>query len=300
VVAGPERKSRVVSPREKEITAYHEAAHALVGWSLPNADPVHKISIVARGMAGGYTRFLPEEDRNLVARSQFEYMLATALGGRVAEEVVFSDITTGASNDLEQATQLARRMVTRFGMSDLPAYEEMAINEVIDKALAGQVVAIEVYGNDLLVRTSDGGVYLSRKEEEFSLVDYLQQQKARHNGVVWPQVLVKPANKLGGLGPRTFGRREELIFLGTAISEQRDYSEHAAQEIDEQVHGIIQRAYERAKGIITAKWAKLAQVAKYLIVNETVDGQALKDLFESEPPALEEIGVGLSPQPAAG
>ncbi len=300
VVAGPERKSRVITSREKEITAYHEAGHALVGWNLPNADPVHKISIVARGMAGGYTRFLPEEDRNLMARSQFEDMLATALGGRVAEEVVFSDITTGASNDLENATRIARQMVTRFAMSDLTNYKEMAINEVIDRAVAGQVASIEMYGNDLLVRTTDGDVYRSRKEEEFSLVDYLQQQKAHHNGVVWPQVHVKPGNKLGGLGPRTFGRREELIFLGTAISEQRDYSEQVAQEIDEQVHSIIQRAYERARGIITAKRAKLAQVAKYLIVNETVDGQALKDLFESEPPPLEEIGVGLSSQPAAG
>ncbi len=299
VVTGPERKSRVISPREREITAYHEAGHALVGSMLPHADPVHKISIVPRGMTGGHTRFLPEEDRYLLSRSEFEARLATALGGRVAEEVVFKDITTGASNDLEHATQIARQMVTRFGMSDLALYQEMAINEVIEKARAGKVGSIEVYGNDLLVRTNDGGVYLSRKEGEFSLVEYLEAQKAHHNGVVWPQILVKSAKKLGGLGPRTFGRREELMFLGTAITEQRDYSEQVAQEIDEQVHGIILRAYERAREIVIARRAKLTQMARYLITNETVEGPALKELLESEPPPLEEAGVGIASQSEA-
>ena len=220
VISGPERKSRVISPREKEITAYHEAGHALVGWSLPHADPVHKISIVARGSAGGYTRYLPEEDRYLWSKSQFEDMLAAALGGRVAEEVTFDEITTGASNDLEMATRVARQMVTRYGMS-------------------------------------------------------------------------------AQLGPRTFGRREEMIFLGREIAEQRDYSESVAQEIDAAVHSFIQRAYENAKEVLTTKRAKLVQIARYLMTNETVEGKDLAQLLESEPPPLDEVGgASLSPQPA--
>ena len=118
VIAGPERKSRKISPKEKEITAYHEAGHALVAKTLPNADPVHKISIVARGMMEGYTRLIPTEDRYLMTRSQFKDMLATLLAGHVAEEMIFGETTTGPHNDIEQATKLARKMVTDFGMSE--------------------------------------------------------------------------------------------------------------------------------------------------------------------------------------
>ena len=118
VLAGPERKGRVISQREREMTAHHEAGHALVAWKLPNADAVHKISIVARGAMGGYTRLLPSEDRYLWTKNQFEDMLATALGGRSAEELVFTEITTGASNDLENATRIALRMVKQYGMSE--------------------------------------------------------------------------------------------------------------------------------------------------------------------------------------
>ncbi|MBI4301812.1 MAG: ATP-dependent metallopeptidase FtsH/Yme1/Tma family protein, partial [Chloroflexi bacterium] len=150
VIAGPERKSRLMSQKEKEITAYHEAGHALVARSLPNADHVHKISIVARGMSLGHTRFLPAEDRYLWTRSQFNDMLATNLGGHAAEELVFGEMTTGSENDIEQATKIARRMVMEFGMSDR-------------------------------------------------------------------------------LGPRAFGRKEELVFLGREISEQRNYSEKVAE-----------------------------------------------------------------------
>ena len=117
VIAGPARKSRVVNEREKEITAYHEAGHALVGYMLPKADMPYKVTIVARGMSGGHTRYLPDEDRNLWTKGQFEDMMAAAMGGRVAEEIIFEDVTTGASNDLEQATNIARTMVTRYGMS---------------------------------------------------------------------------------------------------------------------------------------------------------------------------------------
>ena len=210
VMMGPERKTRVITEREREITAYHEAGHALVGWSLQNVDPVHKISIVARGNAGGYTHFLPERDRTLWTRSQFEDMLAAALGGRIAEEITFSEITTGASNDLENATNIAKQMVTQYGMSD-------------------------------------------------------------------------------NLGPRTFGRREQMVFLGREISEQRDYSDHIAEQIDEEVHSFIQRGYSRAKEILVNKQSKLVQIAKYLMINETVEGEALAHLMESEPPAIEPI-----------
>jgi len=207
VIAGPERKSRIISPHEKEVTAYHEGGHALVGRLLPHGDPVHKISIVARGRMGGYTRFLPEEDQYTRSRSQFENMLATFLGGLVAEKLVFGESSTGPSNDIERATQVARRMVTQYGMSDK-------------------------------------------------------------------------------LGPRTFGRREELIFLGREITEQRDYSEHVAEEIDNEVQRIIRQAYETAEGILTIHRPTLDRIAQYLIQNETVEGEELEALFNPPDPNL--------------
>ena len=207
VIAGPERKSRVIIQREKELTAYHEAGHALVSHLLPDAEPVSKISIIPRGAMGGYTRFAPEEDRNIITKKQLEARLAVATGGRVAEELIFDEITTGASNDLEQATGIARTMVTRYGMS---------------------------------------------KE----------------------------------LGPRTFGKREELVFLGKEITEQRDYSDRVAQTIDEEVHSLIDRAYQTAKNLLTTNKAKLTQVAKHLIENESVEDEALQGLFDSPTPGL--------------
>ena len=202
VIAGPERKSRVISAREKELTAYHEAGHAVVAHLLPNADQPYKVTIVARGMTGGHTRYLPEEDRKLWTRHQFEDMLAAALGGRVAEEVVFEEVTTGASNDLEQATNVARTMVTRYGMSEK-------------------------------------------------------------------------------LGPRTFGKREELVFLGKELHEQRDYSDRVAEQIDEEVRGLIDGAYVKATALLRDHGATLKRVADYLIANETVEGEALQELFRS-------------------
>ena len=207
VIAGPERKSRVISHKEKEITAYHEGGHALVGHKLANADPVQKVSIVARGGMGGYTRFLPEEDRHLFSKAQFKDMMAAAMGGRVAEEQIFGEVTTGASNDLEHATQIARNMVTRFGMSEK-------------------------------------------------------------------------------LGPRTFGKREELVFLGREISEQSDYSDNTAQKIDEEVHNLIQEAHDRAQEILETNKAKLVQLARHLITNETIEGDALIKLLDSEAPPV--------------
>jgi len=210
VLAGPEKKSRVISPKEKEIIAYHESGHALTAKLLPNADPVHKISIVARGIMGGWTRFLPSEDRHLWTKSQFDDRLAVSLGGRVAEEITFGEMTTGAQNDLEQATKLARQMVTEYGMSEK-------------------------------------------------------------------------------LGPRTFGQRQELVFLGREISEQRDYSDKVAQEIDEEVHNIIQRAYNTATKLLTTNKEKLNQLARELRTHETLDEPDLDKIFE-----------GLAPQPTPG
>ncbi len=203
VIAGPARKSRVVNEREKEITAYHEAGHALVGYMLPKADMPYKVTIVARGMSGGHTRYLPDEDRNLWTKGQFEDMMAAAMGGRVAEEIIFEDVTTGASNDLEQATNIARTMVTRYGMSSK-------------------------------------------------------------------------------LGPRTFGKREELVFLGREISEQRDYSDKIAQDIDEEVYGLVEEAYQKATKVITDNKERLGQLARYLIANETVEGDELKDILDPD------------------
>ena len=207
VIAGPERRSRVISEREKELTAFHEAGHALVAHLLPDADPVFKISIVSRGAMGGYTRFAPEEDKNLITKEELDARLAAALGGRVAEEIVFDEITTGAGNDLEQATNIARTMVTRYGMSK-------------------------------------------------------------------------------NLGPRTFGKREEMVFLGKEISERRDYSDKVAQTIDEEVRGLIDKAYQTAKGLLTSHKAKLDQISNYLIDNETIEDEALRELFDSPVPEL--------------
>ncbi|MGH2771199.1 MAG: ATP-dependent zinc metalloprotease FtsH, partial [Actinomycetota bacterium] len=139
VIAGPERKSRVISDREKKIIAYHEAGHALVSWALPNADPVHKISIISRGRALGYTLTLPMEDRFLVTRSELIDELAMLLGGRVAEELVFQDPTTGAQDDLERATKIARRMVCEFGMSD--RLGPIALGEKVDQPFLGRDIA---------------------------------------------------------------------------------------------------------------------------------------------------------------
>ena len=217
VMAGPERKSRLISARQKEVTAYHEAGHALVGWSLPNADKVHKISIISRGTMGGYTRFLPAEDRFLWTYAQFKDMMTTAMGGRVAEAVTFGEIeiTTGASNDLETATRLAKDMVTRYGMSDK-------------------------------------------------------------------------------LGPRTFGRREEMVFLGREISEQRDYSDKVAEQIDQEVHALVQGSYDQAKQILTDSQESLERIAKYLIQYESVEGDQLDRLFSGPlpPPEPEEVPAG--------
>ena len=204
VTAGPERRSRVITDHEKEVTAYHESGHALVAHVLPDADPVAKVTIIARGQAGGYTKTVPEEDRHLITRNQLEAKLAMAMGGRAAEELVFGDITTGATNDLEQATNIARTMVTRFGMSEK-------------------------------------------------------------------------------LGPRTFGKREELIFLGREISEQRDYSDSVAEQIDDEVHSLIDGAYQTAMRILKDHRPRLDHISNYLMENETIEEDQFPDIFDNPP-----------------
>jgi cell division protease FtsH len=192
VIAGPEKKGRVITKKEKELIAYHETGHALAARMLPNADPVHKISIVARGMMGGWTRFLPSEERHLETYDRFKDMMIICLAGRAAEQVSLGELTTGAQNDLEKVTIIARRMITEFGMSQR-------------------------------------------------------------------------------LGPRTFGKREEMIFLGKEIHEQRNYSDKVAEEIDEEVESLVKEAYSRATEIVTGNKPRLKYIADYLIEKETID-----------------------------
>lgn len=200
VILGPERKSRVFSKKEKELAAYHEAGHALAASYLPYADPVRKVSIVSRGMAGGYTLLIPEEDKHIHSFSEFSDKLASMLAGRVAEEIIFNEITTGAENDLREATRLARKMVTEYGMS--------------------------------------------RK-----------------------------------LGPRTFGEKEELVFLGRELGEHKNYSEEIAFKIDEEVQEIINEAHRKAKIILEKNKRKLIELAQLLINKETIEENELKKIL---------------------
>ncbi|NPV67457.1 MAG: ATP-dependent zinc metalloprotease FtsH [Anaerolineae bacterium] len=204
IIAGPERRSRVIQPKEREIVAYHEAGHAVVMHFLPEADPVHKITIIPRGQAGGYTMSLPEEDSMLVSREKFEDQIAGLLAGRAAEEITFNRITTGAANDLERATQIARAMVTRYGMSEK-------------------------------------------------------------------------------LGLRTFGEQAGNIFLGRDLMEQRNYSEEAAVQIDQEVRRILDHAYLRAKSILQEHRAKLIRVSQTLLERETIDREEFENIMRSSP-----------------
>lgn len=201
---GPERRSRVITEEEKEVVAYHEAGHALVAHLIEEADPVHKVSIIARGGAGGFTMFLPEDDQTLISRSAFKARLAVGLGGRAAEEIIFPTVTTGASGDLENITRMARAMVTQFGMSKK-------------------------------------------------------------------------------LGPLTFGDKEELIFLGRQISEQRNYSEEIAEQIDFEVRQLVDEAHERSLQILRDNIDMLHLIAKRLIDEETIDAAEFAALFVNNP-----------------
>lgn len=150
VLLGPERKSRVISPKEKEITAYHEAGHALVAASIKGADPVHKVSIISRGLAGGYTMKLPTEEQRLRTKTQFLSDLATMMGGFVSEKVVFGDVSTGASSDLREASELARRLVTKYGMSDLGPITFGSTEELI--FLGREIVTEKNYSEEVAAK----------------------------------------------------------------------------------------------------------------------------------------------------
>ena len=218
VIAGPERKSRRISPREREITAYHEAGHALVSKMLPNADPVRKITIVPRGVAGGYTRFL-EEDRTMYTRSQLLDTLAMLFGGHAAEELIFNERTTGPHSDIKRATDYARKMVVDFGMSDK-------------------------------------------------------------------------------LGPRTFGDKQEMVFLGREIAEQKDYSERFALEIDREINTLIKDSYEVAKKVLADNKAMLIKIAEKLMAQETMDGDEIEALFleaEGQPAPEKQVPATVAP-----
>ncbi len=200
VLLGPERHGRVISEKEKKITAYHEAGHALVTASLKDADPVHKVSVVSRGQAGGYTLKLPNEEVHLKTKSQFMNDLAIMLGGFTSEQIIFNDISTGASNDLKQASALARSLVTKFGMSEL--------------------------------------------------------------------------------GPITFGKNEEMIFLGKEISVEKDYSEAVAEKIDKEVQRFINLAHITARKIIETRRKVLDAIAETLIKKETLEQEEFYDLLK--------------------
>jgi cell division protease FtsH len=200
VIAGPERKSRRISDHEKEIIAYHETGHALVMKALPHTDPVHKVSIISRGMALGWTMSLPEEDKYLISRDELMDQIAGIMGGRVAEEIVFGDITSGAENDIQKATQMARRMVTQWGMSDK-------------------------------------------------------------------------------LGLVAMGHREELVFLGRDLGEQRNYSEEVAAIIDEEIRSIVDHGHKVATGILTQQRHQMDLVVEQLKIVETLDAKQLDDIL---------------------
>src|SRR4030081_3404045 len=202
VVAGPEKKSRRLSEHEKEVVAYHEVGHALVAKSLPKCDPVHKVSIISRGQALGVTWYLPTEDRYLTSKAELLDNVAAAMGGRVAEEIVFGDVTSGAENDIQKGTHIARRMVTQWGMSEK-------------------------------------------------------------------------------LGTVTMGHKEELVFLGRDLGEQRNYSEEEAAVIDEEIKGFVSEAYEKAKRILTEQRSKMDAVVERLKVEETLDAAQLDEILAS-------------------
>lgn len=205
VIAGPQRKSRVITERERMMTAYHEAGHALAARMLPHSDPVRKVSIVARGMAGGYTMIVPDEDRMFHTKREFEDRIAGLMAGRIAEDLVFHEQSTGASNDIERATSMARRMVTEFGMSEK-------------------------------------------------------------------------------LGPLALGKKEELVFLGREISEQRNYSDTIAYEIDKEVRRIVDEASERSRVILTEHFDRLEAIAQLLIREETIETEQLEAVFDGPRP----------------
>lgn len=203
VLMGAERRSMIIGDEEKRITAVHEAGHALLAMLLPNADPIHKVTVIPRGMALGLTQQLPIDEKHNHSREYLETQITILLGGRIAEEVTLGSITTGASNDLERATDLARRMVCEWGMSSF-------------------------------------------------------------------------------MGPLTFGKKEEQIFLGREIAQQKDYSEETAVRIDEEVKRIVTNNYERAKNCLEQHRGALTRISEELLARETLDAEQIKRILEGK------------------
>jgi len=226
VLMGVARKSLIISDQEKRVTAYHEAGHATVAAMVEGADPLHKVTIIPRGMALGVTQQLPVDDRHTYPRTYLEGQLAIMMGGRLAEELFLGTMTTGAGNDIEQATDLARKMVCQFGMSSL--------------------------------------------------------------------------------GPLTFGKQEEQIFLGREIAQHRDYSESTAVAIDEEVRKFITHGYDRAKNILTENRDALIRIAEALLERESLDAAQIKMLIAGQPleerrtPKVEPKSEKPTPAPSKG
>jgi len=202
VMMGVERKSLIISDEEKKNTAYHEAGHALVAALTPFADPLHKVTIIPRGMALGVTMQLPETDKHNYTRDYLETQLAVLMGGRIAEEMFLDQMSTGAGNDIERATDLSRKMVCEWGMSKM--------------------------------------------------------------------------------GPLTFGKKDEQIFLGREIAQHRDFSEETAKEIDSEVRRFVNQGYDSAKKIITDKGDILKAIALALLEREVLDAAELKLIIEGK------------------
>ncbi|MDP2959845.1 MAG: cell division protein FtsH, partial [candidate division Zixibacteria bacterium] len=203
VMMGTERRSLVISEEEKKLTAYHESGHALVAKLIPGSDPVHKVTIIPRGLSLGLTHYLPIDEKHTHSRGYLETKLVHLLGGREAEKLVFNELTTGAGNDIERATELARKMVCEWGMSEK-------------------------------------------------------------------------------LGPVTFGKKEEEIFLGREIAKHRDYSERTAQDIDEEVRRIVDQAEKKAYKLLSMNMDKLHLLAKALLEKEILDGEEIERIFKGE------------------
>ena len=221
VIAGPARKSKVITEEEREVTAFHEAGHAVVAHNIPAADPVHKVSIISRGQMGGYTRYLPEKDRYLQTKSQFKAYIAAAMGGRVAEKLKFGEITTGASNDIQVATNMAKEMVTTYGMSEK-------------------------------------------------------------------------------LGLRSYGRKQETVFLGRDGTEQRDYSGKTEEIIDQEINMLLTEGEKEAERILKKYSEQMESLAKYLLAYETIDEEELVKLLSGEdvsPPLVGETLAHSGDQP---
>jgi len=203
VMMGMERKSLIISEKEKKTTAYHEAGHVLVAKMVPEADPVHKVTIIPRGRALGVTTYLPIDEKHTYSKDYLEAMIAYAMGGRAAEKLIFNELTTGAGNDIERATALARKMVCEWGMSEM-------------------------------------------------------------------------------LGPLTFGKKEEEIFLGREIAQHRDYSEQTAIIIDEEVKKIVNKAMDRADKILKDNISILHRLSKALLEREILDSEEIDKLIRGE------------------